>query len=304
MSKAYDRMSWSFLEKIMGRMGFEASWIGLIMECISTVSYHVQFEKGALGPIIPGRGLRQGDPLSPYLFILVAEGLSSLLRRADSRCDVHGVAVCRGAPKVLDGTIPTVDKLRQRGIAIPNGCKLCDDPVESLEHAFRSCRWARPVWQEAGINAEEDKPVEDWLRRGIEMGDEEKKGKFMALLWSLWKRINNAVWKDQKLDTTSVINGAGGMLASWKETQDRGDRQVFNKIKREQWKRPKKYYIKINVDGATNENGGVRAWGWMTRYDEGNFLKAQGGSAAVNWTVAETEAHGLQEAIKGAIREG
>lgn len=53
-----------------------------------------------VGPIVPQRGLRQGCPLSPYLFIICAQGLSSLLDRAVSKGDIHGVKVCRGAPSV------------------------------------------------------------------------------------------------------------------------------------------------------------------------------------------------------------
>ena len=45
-------------------------------------------------------GLRQGDPLSPYLFLLVAEGLSSMLRGAETRGELEGVKVCQGAPVI------------------------------------------------------------------------------------------------------------------------------------------------------------------------------------------------------------
>jgi hypothetical protein len=53
-----------------------------------------------VGPIYPGRGLRQGDPLSPYLFILVTEGLTTLVKQAVARGDLHGIRICRGAPMV------------------------------------------------------------------------------------------------------------------------------------------------------------------------------------------------------------
>lgn len=53
-----------------------------------------------MGPIHPSRGLRQGDPLSPYLFIICVEGLSALLRKYELNKWVHGIKVCRKAPMV------------------------------------------------------------------------------------------------------------------------------------------------------------------------------------------------------------
>jgi hypothetical protein len=58
----------------------------------------VNFEK--VVPIIPGRGLRQRDPLSPYLFILVTEGMSALVKHEVAQGDLHGVQICRGPPTV------------------------------------------------------------------------------------------------------------------------------------------------------------------------------------------------------------
>ncbi|XP_052882268.1 secreted RxLR effector protein 78-like [Gossypium arboreum] len=79
MSKAYDRVERKFIKEITTRMGFDSRWIETIMECISSVSYSVivnGFEGEKFQPV---RGLRQGDPLSPFMFLICGEGLSCLM---------------------------------------------------------------------------------------------------------------------------------------------------------------------------------------------------------------------------------
>lgn len=70
------------------------------MECVTTVVYHISHDGNLIGPIIPSRGLRQGDPISPYLFIIVAEGLSAMIKQAEDKGLLHGIQVARGAPKI------------------------------------------------------------------------------------------------------------------------------------------------------------------------------------------------------------
>jgi hypothetical protein len=98
ISKAYDRLDWDYLRDIMVQMGFSSRWISWIMLCVETVDFSVLVDGASVGPIVPGRRLRQGDPLSPYLFIMCVEGLSSLIREVERRNDIRGTMICKNAP--------------------------------------------------------------------------------------------------------------------------------------------------------------------------------------------------------------
>lgn len=70
------------------------------MKCVSSVSYKILSGGEELGPVVPGRGLRQGDPLSPYLFLMCTEGFSALLKNFESTGKIRGCKIARGAPEV------------------------------------------------------------------------------------------------------------------------------------------------------------------------------------------------------------
>ena len=100
MSKAYDRIEWSFLREVLSRLGFHDTIISWLMECISSVSYSFLINGGPQGTVKPSRGLRQGDPLSPYMFILCTEVLSGLCRQAQANGTLPGVKVGRHCPPI------------------------------------------------------------------------------------------------------------------------------------------------------------------------------------------------------------
>lgn len=100
ISKAFDRVEWSFLERALGILGFAPEWISLIMKCISSVNYQVLINGQAYGSIIPTCGIRQGDPLSPYLFIICTEMLVRLLKKAEDNKKISGLKVARRAPPI------------------------------------------------------------------------------------------------------------------------------------------------------------------------------------------------------------
>ena len=100
MSKAYNRVEWAFLESLMLKMGFNNRWVGLIMTCIKIVTYSMMVNGEPKGLINPMRGLRQGDPFPPFLFLLCMEGLHGLIQKAALIGDITGFALCRRGPKI------------------------------------------------------------------------------------------------------------------------------------------------------------------------------------------------------------
>ncbi|XP_062114632.1 uncharacterized protein LOC133825743 [Humulus lupulus] len=100
MAKAYDRVDWNFLWGIIEKLGFNSAWIGLIEKFISFVKYSININSAIIGKITPTRGLRQGDPLSSFLFLLCVEDLSSLLKHALSTDQVRGLKCGLGGPMV------------------------------------------------------------------------------------------------------------------------------------------------------------------------------------------------------------
>ena len=80
MAKAYDRVEWNYLHGIMLRLGFVESFVDTVMRCVTSVAFSVRVNGNLSSPFRPSRGIRQGDPISPYLFLLCSKGLSCLLK--------------------------------------------------------------------------------------------------------------------------------------------------------------------------------------------------------------------------------
>jgi hypothetical protein len=105
MRKACDRVEWDYLRAIMLQLGFHRLWVESVMRLVSTLSFSVLLNGDQLDSFVPSRSIRQGDPISPYLFLLAAEGLSCLLKARTQSSILKGIKVALSAPMVSHLTL-------------------------------------------------------------------------------------------------------------------------------------------------------------------------------------------------------
>jgi hypothetical protein len=103
LEKAFDNVNWDFLNYCLHDFGFPDSTIKLIMHCVTSSTFTILWNGNKLPPFNPTHGLRQGDPLSPYLFILCMEKLSIAINNAV----LHG----NWEPIRMSSTIPHISHL-------------------------------------------------------------------------------------------------------------------------------------------------------------------------------------------------
>ncbi|CAN1318107.1 LINE-1 retrotransposable element ORF2 protein [Linum perenne] len=98
MMKAYDRVSWDFLFIILEKMGFSSRWVGWIKAIVSSVKFAVMINGRPTEFFSPTRGLRQGDPISPFLFIMITNALSHLIHAEVIRGGIRGIRLNPSCP--------------------------------------------------------------------------------------------------------------------------------------------------------------------------------------------------------------
>ena len=84
----------------MERMGFCARWVALMMSYVKSVSYSIMVNGEPIGLIHPKKRIRQGDPLSPFLFLLCTECLHALIKHSVRNGDIKGFSLCKWGPKL------------------------------------------------------------------------------------------------------------------------------------------------------------------------------------------------------------
>ncbi|KAA3460530.1 reverse transcriptase [Gossypium australe] len=137
MSKAYDRVEWDFIKEVMNNMGFARNWIELIMRCVTSVSYAVIINGSRGRTFKPSRGLREGDPLSPYLFLICSEGLSALMRIVKKKGLIRGAKASRKGPEISH--LLFANDCMMFGEATEKGVRVLKDILQVYESCSGQC---------------------------------------------------------------------------------------------------------------------------------------------------------------------
>ena len=93
LSKYFDKLNWNFIGKVLKAFGFHHSWIKWILNLITTPLFYVLINGVPSNPFNPSRGIRQGDLLSPFLFILMSKGLWHMLKNSNATGSLKGLSL-------------------------------------------------------------------------------------------------------------------------------------------------------------------------------------------------------------------
>nr|KYP48093.1 Transposon TX1 uncharacterized [Cajanus cajan] len=208
-NKAFDRVSWSYLQALMLKMGFHSRWVHWMSLCMSSAQSQIIINGEETKPVNPQRGIRQGDPLSPYLFILCTEGLSTLLKRCCGCGDLHGIKFCRGAPEITHHLL-FADDCFLFSKATPRDCSKLREILDLYERAsgqsinFQKSEifYSRNTPNSIRISINSELHITEIIGTDKYLGlpsmiGRKKKALFNQIKDRIWKRIQS--WKGKHL---------------------------------------------------------------------------------------------------------
>lgn len=141
VQKAYDRLKWSFIKIVLLNFGFLDIFINWIMQCVSTPKSTILLNSSPYSIVSLERGLRQGDPISPYLSILCNKVLSSLIAQAEISGSLNGIKISLTGPSFTH-------------LAFADDVLLCGHATQREAFAFQDCLNTCCQWSCQRINQE------------------------------------------------------------------------------------------------------------------------------------------------------
>jgi hypothetical protein len=212
MAKAYDRVEWTYLRALMLKIGLAPQLVDRIMVCVESVSFSVRVNGQFSAFFKPSRGIRQGDPLSPYLFLLCAEGLSCLLKFRGPNYLARGVRVGIHAPWIshllfADDSIIFSEAYEASAIRLNNilevyrrGSGQLVNKAKSAIFFSKNCSEEMKEAMHRGLDIESEALMEKYLRLPTALG--RSSSEFFEHLPTTIKKLVNG-WCPKKLSSAA-----------------------------------------------------------------------------------------------------
>ncbi|KAM6601781.1 hypothetical protein CsatA_021390 [Cannabis sativa] len=293
MAKAFDRVEWSFIEAILRKFQFPSRFITLVLSCITTATFQFNLNGKVTGSVSPSRGIRQGDPLSPYLFLLCAEGFSSLLRQKEIDRSLPGIKVARRAP-AISHLLFADDSFLFCQAAI-NSCNVIKEVLDVYERATGQ----KVNFQKSSL----------YFSPNVELRDQTLISDFMDLFlciaWFIWFNRNKAL-KSQPTDQAhAIVSLAQSFLADYNSVSSASTPLGRPSLAAATttWAPPAHGTLKLNVDAAVPKNGGRSGFGGVIRNSEGSVVAALAQPYVGGGSVATLEAKALLSLLRWCIEE-
>ncbi|GKU93948.1 hypothetical protein SLEP1_g7497 [Rubroshorea leprosula] len=223
--KAYDKVCWSFLEFMMMRMGFSKKWRKWIQECLRSSSVSVLINGSPTKEFPVSKGICQGDPLSPFLFLIVAEGLNGLVSATVEKNLYKGVKVGNGDTMIThlqfaDDTI-FFEEASDENIKVVKGIMRIFELASGLKINFAKSqlmgmgveeRWtSRMAYRQCCTQGEFP-----FKYLGIPIGGNHRK----LAMWNLYEwEADDAVELQKRIENVKI---AEGVIDKWEWIHDKG----------------------------------------------------------------------------------
>uniref|UniRef100_A0A803PQV1 Reverse transcriptase domain-containing protein n=1 Tax=Cannabis sativa TaxID=3483 RepID=A0A803PQV1_CANSA len=270
MSKAFDRVEWSYIEAVMAKLGFDARWISLIMKCLSSTSFSFSLNSDIVGNVIPSRGLRQRNPLSPYLFLICSEGVDRLIWHYTTA----------GVYTVKSGFHLATD-------LEDAACSLCSQAWESIGHDLFQCSHAKYVWRHFNFPIDFNKTRNmvggDYIFHLATLLSQQELELFFVIIWVIWTDRNKINHGESRRDGLALANYATNYMGNYQKAKNHPTAvseptvptsTITLPLEGIPWKPPDMLGLKLNVDAAVNPISKVLGVGAIVRNHNGEVIAA------------------------------
>ncbi|KAA3463501.1 reverse transcriptase [Gossypium australe] len=194
--EAYDRVEWPFIKGVMARMGFADGFIDLIFRCISSVQYSILSNGEEGSSFRSTRGLQQGDPLSPYLFLFCGEKLSVLMRLAGQENMIKDVKVSREAPSITH--LMFADDCILFGDVSNRGINVLKEIIREYEVCSGQCvNFEKSTVLFSSNVTDQERNVSQWTAKGLLL---------KGLGWRIGDGQKVSIWEDRWVPGDEILN--------------------------------------------------------------------------------------------------